>query len=205
MRCSVSNHEDFCFVLGRSSLWIILGPLLSTHKMKPVLSQLSIEHLDGIEHLDDIVVPKHPAYVMTWRKVTSQLQHQDLQEVHTSDPIPTLVLLQNSFPSPPFVRPFLIMFLNLGLNPYTSFCLPFHISFTSIASHYLTCHSLPSYQWCPLVLSYSPPIFLDFCPTPLDMDSPLFSFHTDFELQTLSYISTTPVYFLSLNLNLSSK
>ena len=46
--------------------------------------------------------------------------------------------------------------------------LPFHISFTSIASHYLICYSLLSHQWCLFIPSYSSLRFLDICPTPSD-------------------------------------
>ena len=38
----------------------------------------------------------------------------------------------------------------------------------SIASHYLTCYSLPSHQRCLFVLSYSSLSFLNPCPYPLD-------------------------------------
>ena len=71
----------------------------------------------------------------------------------------TPILLWDSFPSPPLVQPCTITFPTFRSHPYFLLWLPFHISFSSIASHYLTCYSLPSHQWCLFVPSYSSPSF----------------------------------------------
>ena len=61
--------------------------------------------------------------------LNSNIQTLDLS--HRSIP-PIQHHLWDSFPSPPFIQPFLIMFPNLGSDPYILLCFPFHISFMSI-------------------------------------------------------------------------
>ena len=68
----------------------------------------------------------------------------------------------------PLAQPCIIPFPIPGSHPYFLICLPFHISFLSIASHYLTCYSLPSHQQCLFVLSYSSLSSPDPHPDPLD-------------------------------------
>ena len=50
------------------------------------------------------------------------------------------------------------------IQPYPPLCPPFCISFTSIASHYLTCHFLSPLSDARLFPSYSYPLFPDSCP-----------------------------------------
>ena len=76
--------------------------------------------------------------------------------------------LQDSFLSSPLVWPCIIPFLIPRSHPYFLICLPIRISFLSIASHYLTCYSLPSHQRCLSVPFYSSPSFPHPCPNPPD-------------------------------------
>ena len=112
---------------------------------------------------------------------------------------PTLV--QDSIPSSPLVQPCTNTFPIFRSDPTPPLYPPFRISFTSIASHYLVvpCPLLgdaclfPSYSYPIPQTSVQPLQTFLICPQYLpDLDSHLFSFHTDFECYTLSRSRDSP-------------
>ena len=102
------------------------------------------------------------------------------------------VLLQDSIPSPPFVQPCTSHFRSLDPTLFSWYVFPFTFPFRALLSYYLTCYSLLSHQWCLFphlthlryfqTYVWSLQTFLIHPQYLLDLESPLFSFHTDFEL-----------------------
>ena len=124
---------------------------------------------------------------------------------------PTLTLLWDSILSSPLVWPCTNMFPTLRSDPYTLLCPPFCISFMSIAFTlpYLLFPAFPSVMPISsiLLISEIPGLLSNFTGLSLYVHNTLWTCIVLCSLfvQTLSYISsTTPVCFLSLNLDLSS-